>query len=212
MFNIDTLKKQIKDLAFQIEAGANDVDDTIKKARKKLRRGIREMISNWDLEELKVFAQSYPQLTDIDDFEKLRESLSTALYNEHVVLFDCPEPVNAEYALREVANATAHVAQVKGIRFFHDLLMKNATAFVEKGDLASLTELVQYMPHLRTQVVELRSNYSVTDGSIGGNGRHLYFREGFVENVLVQLQCLDYAIEFLDQEKERLEGAEKRAA
>ena len=211
MFAIETLRKQASDIAYRIEASTEDVEDTVAACRTRLRRKIKGLLSGADLSDLKRLAMAYPHLSDTDtgDFGAMKRAVRDALYLEHVALFESPEPITAAVVCREVATATANVARTRGTRFFHYDLLTHARAFCEKGDLASLTPLIGVMPELRKQVVELRANYAVTDMETGRVER---FRDGFVEDVLVQLSCIDHCVEFLESERLRLHCEFQQAA
>jgi hypothetical protein len=188
--DIEALKTTARNLAREMTGNVQDVNDSLIVRRTRLKSEIAKIVPNAE----RLGANSHDAATNhvagiIED-----------IYAHAAMEFECPEEVTPHLVVREIAVALDHIKMKTGYSMWHHAIRECATEYHAKQDLKSVRELLELMPRLRAQVVDLRKNYGVMKA---GTDRVLWWANGW-EEVLTMLDYVDFCVEFLEREKDRL--------
>jgi hypothetical protein len=194
--DIDTIKEEARKLARDISLKDRDVDDSVAAMRLRLRSKVVKLFPDAERPERQAAKGQ-------DDAAERVNALIEEVYTDAARhAFETDEEITPEVVLREVSMALDHIERVKGIAFFQSAILRDTKAYLDKRDLRSVDALLYLMPELRKQVVNLRSNYAITHGD---SGRFLEWKDGW-RDVIAMLDYVDFCMEFLEQEKDRLKS------
>ncbi|MCS4088878.1 hypothetical protein [Rhizobium sp. BK176] len=183
--DIEALKTTARQLAREMTGNVQDVDDSLVVRRTRLKSEIGNLVPDADGTE-----------------DKSHDDVIEDIYAHAAAEFECPEEVTPQLVLREISVALDHIKTKTGRNMWHHAIRESAMGYHAKQDLKSVRDLLDLMPRLREQVVDLRKNYGVMKA---GTNKVEWWASGW-EEVLTMLDYVDFCTEFLEREKTRLES------